>query len=153
MVFNTFGPIAFAVQSAYGWSDSTLALLANWGSIAFVVSLAPVLWFLQARGLRAALIVNTLLVLIGTGVRTLTIDDDAFEILCHVGAFLNGIAGVLVMSAPPLVTAIWFPEKERIFATSVSQVMEVGFQEELFSSYVYQLPISVSMSSERASHT
>ncbi len=30
LVWNTFGPIAFAVKFAYGWSDATLAMLLNW---------------------------------------------------------------------------------------------------------------------------
>jgi FLVCR family MFS transporter len=121
MVFNTFGPIAFAVQFSHGWTDSTLAMMATWGSIAFVVSLVPMTLFLQKTNLRSALILNTFFTLLGTTVRTLSSDSDTFVIFCHIGAFLNGVAGVLVMSAPPLVTALWFPERERIFATSISQ--------------------------------
>ncbi len=30
LVWNTFGPIAFAVKFAYRWSDATLAMLLNW---------------------------------------------------------------------------------------------------------------------------
>ena len=30
MVWNTYGPIAPAIQDMLGWSDGTIALLANW---------------------------------------------------------------------------------------------------------------------------
>ena len=36
MVFNTFGPIAFAVELSHGWSDTTLAMMAAVGSASFV---------------------------------------------------------------------------------------------------------------------
>ena len=45
---------------------------------------------------------------LATAVRAVTTDSDAFTALCYLGAVLNGAAGVLVMSAPPLVTVLWF---------------------------------------------
>ena len=36
MVFNTFGPIAFAVELSHGWSDTTLAMMAAVGSASFI---------------------------------------------------------------------------------------------------------------------
>ena len=36
MVFNTFGPIAFAVELSHGWSDITLAMMAAVGSASFI---------------------------------------------------------------------------------------------------------------------
>ncbi len=48
--------------------------------------------------------------------------ESGFLICCHVGQFLNGCAGVMVLSMPPLVSAVWFPDRERIFATAYSQV-------------------------------
>ena len=84
MVFNTFGPIAFAVELSHGWSDTTLAMMAAVGSASFIgriqpyfiwknfftslfnfpsAALVPVLWFLQSTDLRNAMLLNTLLIL------------------------------------------------------------------------------------------
>ena len=41
MVFNTFGPIAFAVELSHGWSDITLAMMAAVGSASFLGQLSP----------------------------------------------------------------------------------------------------------------
>ncbi len=40
-IWNNFSPITYALQLAYDWSDGTIALLANWGPIAFVVCTLP----------------------------------------------------------------------------------------------------------------
>ncbi len=41
LVWNVFGPIAFTVKAAYGWSDGTLAMMLNWGCIMFLFCLVP----------------------------------------------------------------------------------------------------------------
>ncbi len=41
LVLNAFGPIAFAVKAAYGWSDATLAMMLNWGCIMYLFCLVP----------------------------------------------------------------------------------------------------------------
>ena len=41
MVFNTFGPIAFAVELSHGWSDTTLAMMAAVGSASFIGRIQP----------------------------------------------------------------------------------------------------------------
>ena len=56
----------------------------------------------------------------------LTQNSNQFLILCNVAAIINGVATITVMSAPPLVAALWFPKEERIFATSISQVHSIG---------------------------
>ena len=55
-VWSTFGPIAFAVQFAYDWSDGTVAMMLNWATILFVVCLIPVSFFLEKYGLRKMLL-------------------------------------------------------------------------------------------------
>ena len=39
--------------------------------------------------------------------------------MCHVCAILVGTAGTLVMAAPPMIAAVWFPPKERATATGM----------------------------------
>ncbi len=71
------------------------------------------------------MLLGSLLVVVGTAVRTPYVDDPTFIALCHTGNFINGASGVMVMSLPPLISSLWFPEKERIFATSVSQAANI----------------------------
>lgn len=42
--------------------------------------------------------------------------------MCHLCAILNGIAGIIVFSAPSAVSAAWFPPEERTTATGVAIV-------------------------------
>ena len=65
---------------------------------------------------------NASLVLLANLLRSLSQDSFLFLVLCHLASIINGLATILVMSAPPLVAALWFPEEERILATSISQV-------------------------------
>ena len=37
-------------------------------------------------------------------------------------AILNGVVGVVVMAAPPLISSTWFPTSERTTATAINQV-------------------------------
>ena len=45
-----------------------------------------------------------------------------FDVLCHLGAWLNGIGGPIAMSAPIQISASWFPPHERTRATSIGQM-------------------------------
>ena len=78
-------------------------------------------------GARYSVLLGALLVGLGTAVRTLTTNDDGFLICCHVGQFLNGASGVMVLSMPPLISALWFPDNERILATAIAQVRYAVF--------------------------
>ena len=40
----------------------------------------------------------------------------------HVGHFFNGLGGPVAMGAPPILSAIWFPPKERATATAIGTV-------------------------------
>jgi FLVCR family MFS transporter len=39
---------------------------------------------------------------------------------------LDGIAGITIMAAPPLISSLWFPPDERTTATAINQVNEAG---------------------------
>jgi len=127
-VWNTFGPIVDTMETVYPtWTDSTISLLTNWCPIAFLVFLLPVL-YISERSLRLAQVLSSGLVLIGAASRCVflvypDISDEAFTILCHVGAILNGIPAIVVTSIPAAVSAAWFPPHERVTATSISQML------------------------------
>ena len=77
---------------------------------------------------RYAVLLTSGLIALGTSVRCLflvvpSLSQSDFTILCHLGALLNGIPSIVVTSAPPAVSAAWFPPSERVTATSISQMM------------------------------
>ena len=55
LVWNTYGPIDEAMNYAYGWNDSTVAFMANWGTIMFVISVVPLSLMLEKRYLQTLL--------------------------------------------------------------------------------------------------
>ena len=52
MVWNSFGPIADSVLEVFcpTWTESTLALLGNWGNIMYILPVVPVLWYFEVSG-------------------------------------------------------------------------------------------------------
>eukprot|EP00660_Eupelagonema_oceanica_P016374 gene16374-19372_t len=53
-MWSNFGPISAAVEPLLGWSDGTIALLANWGPICYLLAFLPFAWLLNERGLRGS---------------------------------------------------------------------------------------------------
>ena len=47
------------------------------------------------------------------------------SISCHICAIFNGISGVTIMAAPPLISSKWFPPNERTTATSINQAFNM----------------------------
>ena len=41
MIWNTFGPIAEAVEGMYLWDDGTISTMSNWGPISYMVAFIP----------------------------------------------------------------------------------------------------------------
>ena len=75
--------------------------------------------------LRTATILASGLMTLGSVLRcgrTLFNNGRVFLVSCHLCAVLNGISGITVMAAPPLLSSIWFPPKERTMATAINQV-------------------------------
>lgn len=145
-VWNTWGPIEVAVRYGYGWQDSTVAMMANWGTIMFVTMAFPLSYYLEVRGLREAVILVTALSAIGTVIRTFPLGSTYFTWSSHICAILNGISGVTVMSAPPVISALWFPPNERAFATAVAQVsLKKYVQDQTYNlnNYFFRLAISL----------
>ena len=122
LCLDTFGPIAFAVQRAYDWSDGTIATLLNWGPIMYLIMLMPVSYIMEKYGLRWAVLFGSSCTAAGSALRAIPVDGTAFLMFSHLGSMVNGISGIMSMSLPAQVAAVWFPEGERIFAISVAQV-------------------------------
>nr|KAG5703789.1 hypothetical protein BaRGS_009587 [Batillaria attramentaria] len=122
-VWNTFGPISSTSEKVFGWNDGTIALLSNWGPIAYIISGIFFSWMLDVKGLRWACLSSCLLVLIGTAVRCITMTAPAVTGLMHFGHFLNGLGGPVAMGGPAFVSAVWFPLHERATATAIGTAM------------------------------
>ncbi len=125
--WNAFGPVDVPLRFAYGWSDATVAAMANWGTVTFLLFVAPIAWAASQRwfGLRRSTLLVGALVSSGAVAHAAFASDPPFTPLAHLGSILNGIAGVTVMSAPPAISAAWFPPSQRTTATSVNQMGNV----------------------------
>lgn len=131
VLWNTWGPISESVGAAFpGWGSSTVAMTANWGMIMFVVFVGPMCWATQRCGLRSGVVSSAVLMAVGTALRCLTRSMPWFTILAQLCAILLGIASTLILAAPPLLAADWFPPGERTTAVAVmmgcSQLGSVG---------------------------
>jgi fucose permease len=71
LIWNTFGPISSTCVLVYGWTTSDFALLANWGCLAFFVTLFPFNYVLEKRGIRCALLLALAMTSMGTALRLL----------------------------------------------------------------------------------
>ena len=61
--------------------------------------------------------------------------------MAHIGANLNGIAGIVICSVPTAVSSLWFPPNERTTATGLSTMFNQlgnagGF---LLGLYIFQI--------------
>ncbi|XP_066297049.1 solute carrier family 49 member 4 homolog [Branchiostoma lanceolatum] len=120
-VWNCWGPISDSAKLVYGWTDGKIAMLANWGCIAFFV-FAPGLMYINADRLRLSVVLTALLIAVGTGLRCIPASTGIATILINIGQFLNGIAGIMLMAAPPLISSTWFPPSQRTTATAISSI-------------------------------
>ncbi|XP_047471182.1 solute carrier family 49 member 4-like [Penaeus chinensis] len=118
--WNTWSPIGASMEAAYpGWGSSTVAMMANWGPITFLIFVAPMCWLMNTRGLRVSVVTCAAMMSVGTLLRCIHTPPAAFTALCHVCAFLVGTSGTIMLAAPPLLAADWFPPRERTTATAV----------------------------------
>lgn len=50
VVWNTWGPIESGAQYALQWGSPTIALLANWGTITFLLLVLPLTRLMEVMG-------------------------------------------------------------------------------------------------------
>ena len=49
--WNTFGPIADTAQSLFGWTPDQIAMMPNWGPIAYIPTSLFWAWLMERHGL------------------------------------------------------------------------------------------------------
>ena len=127
-IWNTFAPISVVAEPFFGWTDSTLALLANWGAVCYLLAAAPSAHLLDVHGLRTASVASAALMLAGSLLRCVHVvrGSEASSLLMHAGQVINGLAGPIAMSIGPVVSAQWFPPHERTAATALIATSNYG---------------------------
>ncbi|XP_069113459.1 solute carrier family 49 member 4 homolog isoform X2 [Argopecten irradians] len=126
LIWNTWGPITQSSKVVFDWQDSTIAMLANWGNVAYIIACFPICYLTTAQGLRKSLIGCCVLMFLGTGLRCITSNSDYTLWTMNACAVLNGIAGTVPFAGPPLLAALWFPPDQRATATATSSVFNYG---------------------------
>jgi hypothetical protein len=111
-------------------NDATIALLLNWGPVVGVAA-APAQLRLgaDARGLERSVRAGAWLVFLGSALRCapcLVARAGRGAWWCvgcvHGGQILNAAAGPLCMGTVSRLSVVWFPERERLFATAVGSM-------------------------------
>ena len=95
--------------------------LTAYGPIAFIPVAFPYMWFLDRFGLRVSVLSSSWILAIGMGIRCFvpSVPGSKWIFLIHLGHIMIGIIGPPVMSTPPRLSSVWFPPKQRTFATAM----------------------------------
>eukprot|EP00118_Oscarella_pearsei_P010740 m.67765 g.67765 ORF g.67765 m.67765 type:complete len:204 (+) comp35468_c0_seq25:387-998(+) len=88
LIWNSWGPIQGPAEAVFHWSDATIALMANWGPIAYIISTFFFTW-LMGKSIRASVVLTTFLIAAGAALRVCSMESAAATWLNHVGLFLN----------------------------------------------------------------
>ena len=81
----------------------------------------PYMWFLDRFGLRVSVLSSSWLLAVGMVIRCFvpSVPGTKWIFLIHLGHVMIGIAGPPVETTPARISSVWFPPKQRTFATSV----------------------------------
>ncbi|XP_076068446.1 solute carrier family 49 member 4-like [Oratosquilla oratoria] len=120
--WNTWGPISESALEVFpDWDASTIATMANAGTIAFVLAVFPVVWLVQQTGLRVGVLLGISLTVVGTVLRVACFNTAAFKWASYTCGFLIGISACVILAVPSMLAASWFPPRERTTATATAQ--------------------------------
>eukprot|EP00943_MAST-04B_sp_MAST-4B-sp1_P001875 g1875.t1 len=145
MIWLTFSPIAESTKRYYGLcktdaecknesgpGQATVDLFLNWGPIIYVITVFPTMWIsTQKKALRKVVLLSVFLETVAVAARaipTLFYKPNGkvppwYTIpLVHLGQISNAAVGPLVMATCTLLSATWFPSKERGTATSIAVI-------------------------------
>eukprot|EP00980_Cylindrotheca_fusiformis_P009924 scaffold2195_cov132-Cylindrotheca_fusiformis.AAC.8 len=119
-------PIAVLTETAFGDIDPERLVVVFLGANAVASACEPII--LARLGLRKTVLFGSLLLMIGSLVKSggippiipsdLRIGHDEWRL--YLGFFLVGLSQPLYQCTPALLSASWFPEKERTMATGVA---------------------------------
>ncbi|XP_059823661.1 solute carrier family 49 member 4 isoform X1 [Hypanus sabinus] len=122
LVWNSWGPIQNSARRALGFSTRDISLLVLWGPIGFLPCILFT-WLMDKRGLRLTVVLTALLMMLGTLLRCIPMNNQLIKRwLIHTGQLLNGLAGPVVVNAPPFLSTTWFAPDERATATAIASL-------------------------------
>ena len=84
------------------------------------------MWFLDRFGLRISMLSGSWILAVGMGIRCFVPSQPGSRLvaLIHIGHILIGIVGPLALITPPRLSSVWFPPKQRTFATAMMVVAQ-----------------------------
>ncbi|XP_033744298.1 solute carrier family 49 member 4 homolog [Pecten maximus] len=125
-VWNTWGPIAVSCEKAFGWDDTILALLPNWGPIGSILTGWVASWSMDVQGIRMCCVIIAALTAISSAIRCIALEPPYITWTANISAFLNGLGGPVAMGASPVLSAAWFPPNQRITSTAIATLFNYG---------------------------
>ena len=127
-IWNTWGPITETTKVLLGWTDNNIALVTNLSNVSFCIMVIPGCMLMDRKGLRFVLLVCSVMLVIATGLRCITLDSKLLLGLAYACALINGIAAIVPFAGPSLVSAVWFPVNQRTTATAIASIFNyLGF--------------------------
>ena len=121
--WDMYAPISGPLTKLYGWDDDLINWLNNSNNLAVVVAAPLWAWVADTRGMRPAALIGSVLFLCAMLLNLVPLVPGFplhWSWLPVLGSeILNGITSPLQMFAPPLISAAWFPERERTTATAL----------------------------------
>ena len=83
------------------------------------------MWFLDRFGLQLTVVTSAWVLAIGSTIRCFVPDGHSWWIiLFHIGHIMVAFVGLAIMMCPPRLSSVWFPPKQRAFATAVTTLAE-----------------------------
>lgn len=133
--WNFYSPVSDQFKYLFGWSDDQFALCLNASNIVFVLVTPAWPYLIEQRGLRPALMLTYVLLLLSSLLRCIPISHSDLSrsapsphqtnthyLLVIASMVLNGMAAPCCSLMPPAISAVWFPVGERATATGVMVV-------------------------------
>lgn len=96
--------------------------LPAWGPIIYIPFVFFTSWLLQEHGLRVAVRLGAVLIVLSTAIRCFPSAGSSWFALVHIGQILNAAVGPIVMAAPPKLSSDWFCAEQRTTATAISTI-------------------------------
>ena len=117
-----WGTMPNSAEFAFGWNEDIITLLTNWNPIMNVITTFPFCWLIGKKGLRFSCIVSCVLFTAGTGISCISSEPPYVKWFVNIGLVLSSSASPFLYVAPTLVSATWFPPRQRVTATAITQL-------------------------------
>jgi hypothetical protein len=83
-IWTSWSPISAAAKAVFPtWTDGTLAMFTNWGSITYLILIVPTCWAIESH-LRKSMLWCVTLMAIGAGLRCIPLQLDADNIVLFI---------------------------------------------------------------------